>query len=295
MIDLHVHTKYSDGTDTVEELLKKAEELKIEYISITDHDNCKAYEELEKIKINDYYTGNIIPGIEIKCAYGSRLIELLGYNIDNKKMQEWANEFYKDKTKEKLQQKYFDILYEKCKELDLTIKAKQEIQFDSKVNWASVVIYNEIKQYSENYDKLPEDFFESFNVFSKKYCSDKTGHWYIDKTKDYPSVEEAAEIIKKCGGLVFAPHIYIYSWINNYDEHVKTLIEKYNIDGLECFHSEFNKEQMEEAIKIAEKYNLYISGGSDYHGSNKLDVKLAYGKDNIKVDSRYIQNWIDKR
>lgn len=295
MIDLHLHTKYSDGTDTVEELLKNAEELKIEYISITDHDNCKAYEELEKINVNNYYTGHIIPGIEIKCAYGSRLIELLGYNINTKKMQEWANEFYKDKTKEKLQQKYFDILYEKCKELDLSIKEKQEIQFDSKVNWASVVIYNEIKQYPENYNKVPEDFFESFNVFSKKYCSDKTGHWYIDKTKDYPSVEETAEIIKKCGGLVFAPHIYIYSWINNYEDHVKTLIEKYHIDGLECFHSEFNKEQMEEAVKIAEKYNLYISGGSDYHGSNKLDVKLAYGKDNINVNSKYIQNWVDKR
>lgn len=44
MIDLHIHTKYSDGTDTMEELLQKAEELNLKYISITDHDNCNALE-----------------------------------------------------------------------------------------------------------------------------------------------------------------------------------------------------------------------------------------------------------
>ena len=50
MIDLHIHTNYSDGTDTVEELLKKAEKINLQYISITDHDNCNAYKELEEIE-----------------------------------------------------------------------------------------------------------------------------------------------------------------------------------------------------------------------------------------------------
>ena len=43
-----------------------------EYISITDHDNCKAYKELENVDVRKYYTGKIIPGIEIKCSYKKR-------------------------------------------------------------------------------------------------------------------------------------------------------------------------------------------------------------------------------
>lgn len=60
MIDLHIHTDNSDGTDTVEELLKKAQNLKLEYISITDHDTCKAYEKLKEIDISKIFYGKII-------------------------------------------------------------------------------------------------------------------------------------------------------------------------------------------------------------------------------------------
>ena len=51
MIDLHIHTKYSDGTYTVKEVLQEAEKLGLKYISITDHDNCKAYDEFENYNI----------------------------------------------------------------------------------------------------------------------------------------------------------------------------------------------------------------------------------------------------
>ena len=56
MIDLHMHTTYSDGTDTVRELLKKAEGIGLEIISITDHNTCKAYYEMEKFKVKEIYS-----------------------------------------------------------------------------------------------------------------------------------------------------------------------------------------------------------------------------------------------
>ena len=101
MIDLHLHTNYSDGADSLVEILKKSEELKLEYISITDHDNCNAYEELSKIDVKKYYTGRIIPGIEIKCGYKGRLIELLGYNIDTKIINNFMKQYYKNNSKDK--------------------------------------------------------------------------------------------------------------------------------------------------------------------------------------------------
>lgn len=56
MIDLHMHTKYSDGTDDIITFLKKAEENKLEIISITDHNTVKAYFELDKINIKNYFS-----------------------------------------------------------------------------------------------------------------------------------------------------------------------------------------------------------------------------------------------
>ena len=94
MIDLHTHTKYSDGTDSIEEYLKKAEKQKLSYISITDHNTCKAYEMLEKLNIKEYYSGNIITGVELNTKVLSIPIEILGYKIDTKKMQKLIDENY---------------------------------------------------------------------------------------------------------------------------------------------------------------------------------------------------------
>ena len=63
-------------------------------------------------------------------------------------------------------------------------------------------------------------------------------------------------------------------------------------NGVECFHSTFNDEQIEELLKIAKENNLFISGGSDYHGVNKKNVDLAFGKGNLNIDADNIKNWI---
>ena len=112
MIDLHMHTTNSDGADSTEELLKKAESMKLKYISITDHDNCHAHEEIRDLGLEKLFSGKIITGIEMKCIYNGKSIEVLGYKYNLEKMSKWVKEFYKDKSKEKLQNKYFDKLYE---------------------------------------------------------------------------------------------------------------------------------------------------------------------------------------
>lgn len=294
MIDLHMHTNYSDGADSLSELLENAEKLKLDIISITDHDNCKAYKELKKQEIRNKFSGKIIPGIEIKCAYGKRLIEVLGYNIDTDKMQEWADKYYKDKTKDKLQSKYFNMLYEKCKKLELVMKDKDEIQFDSKTQWASVTIYNEIKSHPENEEKLPSDLWEEFNTFSKKYCGDPENIFYIDKTLDYPSLELVINKIKECGGFAFYPHLFIYKWATDRKLMIQELLEKYPVDGIECMHSDFSESEIEYLVNLCENEGYFMSGGSDYHGKNKVNIEMAIGKGNLKIQKEIISGWIDK-
>lgn len=292
MIDLHIHTTYSDGADILIEVLKKAEGINLEYISITDHDNCYAYNELKNIDVSKYYTGNIIPGIEIKCSYKGRLIEVLGYKINTDKMTDWVKEFYKDKTKPILQQKYFDLLYDKCLKMNLILSPKENIKFDCNKDWASVTIYNEIKSHVENKELVPEDMWENFNNFSKKYCGNPNHVLYIDKTADYPTLQESIDAIKKADGLVFLPHLFIHKWADNIEVLIDDILENYEIDGIECYHSEFNEENIEYLKKLCEERKYLMSGGSDYHGINKKGIELAVGKGNLKIDKKIIKDWI---
>lgn len=291
MIDLHIHTTYSDGADSLIEVLKKAEQNKLEYISITDHDNCNGYMEMKKIDVKEYYTGKIIPGIEIKCAHNGRLIEILGYKIDVDKMKKWCDEFYANKTKDILQQKYFDMLYNKCLEIGLYLSPKEMVEFDIKKDWASIAIYKEIKKHLENKNKVPEDFWNDFNTFSKKYCGDKTHTLYIDKSADYPSVKEAIEAVKKCDGLVFLPHLFIYKWADDIYALIEEILSTYKVDGIECYHSEFNSDNIQYLKKICKERNYLMSGGSDYHGKNKRGIEMAIGKGNMKIPTEIIKNW----
>lgn len=292
MIDLHMHSTNSDGTDTVIELLKKAEEKKLTYISITDHDNCNGYNELKKIDIKKYYGGTIIPGIEIKCSYGKNLIEVLGYKINTKKMSEWVKEYYKDKSRDKIQTKYFNILYDKCIKMGLVMQPKEQIDWNPKNDWASVTIYNEFKRHIENKEKLPQDLWEEFDTFSKKYCGDEKGFWFIDKTKDYPSLQEAIDVIKSCDGLVFLPHLFIYKWAKNKEKLIDDILNKYDIDGIECMHSSFSEEQIKYLIDLCNKRNYYKSGGSDYHGLNKKNIEMGIGKGNLQIPEEFVEEFI---
>lgn len=89
MIDLHIHTTYSDGTDSVIEVLRKAEKLGLKAIAITDHENCDAYKEIAKIDVGKYFSGRLLHGIELKARYTDRVIDVLGYNIDCEKMERY--------------------------------------------------------------------------------------------------------------------------------------------------------------------------------------------------------------
>jgi predicted metal-dependent phosphoesterase TrpH len=294
MIDMHMHTTYSDGADSLIEVLKKAESLKLEYISITDHDTCEGYKELAKLDVKKYFSGQIINGVEIKCAYKKRLIEILGYKVDPKVINNFMEKFHKTKSKEILQQKYFDILHERCKDMGLVMSKKEDIEFNPKTDWASIKIYNDIKAHEENKLKVPDNFWSEFNIFSKKYCGDVNYPLYIDKSEDYLQLDEAIKLVKDAGGLVFLPHIFIYKWAENKKKLLDDIVAEYDVDGIECMHSEFSQDDIDYLLNYTQKNHFYRSGGSDYHGKNKVGIEMAVGKGNLKIESYLIQDWVNK-
>ena len=90
MIDIHTHTTYSDGSSSVEEILKEANSANINIFSITDHNTIDAYDEVKKLRY--LFSGNIISGVEITTTYKGETIEVLGYGFDLDKMKKLLSE-----------------------------------------------------------------------------------------------------------------------------------------------------------------------------------------------------------
>ena len=140
----------------------------------------------------------------------------------------------------------------------------------------------EIKKHEENKKIVPEDFWENFNNFSKKYCGNKNHILYIDKTVDYPTLEEAIKSIKNAGGLVFLAHVFIYKWAENIYDFIDEILNNYNIDGIECYHSEFSEDNTKYLLELCRERQYFISGGID----------MAIGKGNLKIYKEIIEEWI---
>lgn len=250
-----------------------------------------AYSELKNMDVKKYFSGKIITGIEIKCAYKGRLIEVLGYDYDVEKMQKWIDEYYKDKQRDVIQTKYFNLLYDACEKMNLKMTPKEEIKWNPNNDWASFTIYNDFKRYEENKQKLPEDLWEDFTTFTKKYCGDLNSIFHIDKSKDYPTLDVAIKAIKDCGGIALMAHIFIYKWATNKEELINDIIENYDIDGFECYYTKFSQDQIDYIVDVCKQNNFCMSGGSDYHGNNKPDIRLGIGKGNLCVDENIIEQW----
>lgn len=295
MIDLHMHSNHSDGSNTVTEILEKAEKLNLKTISITDHDTCKAHIELRNIDVKKYYSGKIIPGVELRCFYKRRIIEVLAYNIEVDKMQNWLDEFYKDKGHAQVQKKYLSQLYKTCMELNLYMPKIEDIKWNPEGEWAARTIYREMKADERNKEKLPEDLWNDYENFRHKYCYNLENIFYIDKSEDLPGITQLLSVIKECGGLAFLPHIYVYKWAEDRKAFINELVDNYDIDGMECYYNNFTEEQSQYLIDLCKNKKLFMSGGSDYHGTKRPEVDMGTGKGNLNVPDEIVNDWIDKK
>ena len=88
------------------------------------------------------------------------------------------------------------------------------------------------------------------------------------------------------------PHLFIYKAIKDKEAFIQDIITNYDVDGLECYHSDFSNEEIQYLLDLTEKNNLLRSGGSDYHGINKQGIEMAVGKGNLKIEDSLVQNWI---
>lgn len=244
--DLHIHTTASDGQYSTGEIIKMSKELNLTTIAITDHDTIAGVKDLEKF---DIYNINIIKGIEIGALEGD-CYHVLGYNIEDK--DESLNKLCETLVQNRNTRKHRIIKYLNDLGVDITI---EEVEHVAGGNVIARPHFAQILQ-KKGYVVSREEAFTKYlacEAFKK-----------IERIK--PAIHECISVIKNAKGLAFLAHPITLNLKNEeLEAYIKELIG-YGLDGIECYYPLHTKEYRGYLIGLAKKYNLLISGGSDFHG-----------------------------
>jgi len=261
--DLHIHSNNSDGADSWQTILQSAEAANLKCISITDHDNCEVYFQIDDSK--KYFSGKIITGIEMQAYFKGLSIEILGYNFDIEKMQQYLQGLYLPFPKVNMME--LERLHAKCVALGMTFAPNIIQRYNSKIHYyATDYLHEEMRKFPQNKRLIPDaESWEHENIFFKRHTSNPNSPFYVDESDIVPAANKVIEIIRKAGGKVILPHVYQYE--ENTELVLSTLIE--SMDGLECFYPSFTDTQTKHLLDLCEKRNLMITGGSDYHGGKR--------------------------
>lgn len=256
-IDLHIHSVYSDGSNTVEEIVREAQRKQLSCFSICDHDTFKAYEELNVIP------SSLLLGIEVS-AYdykNHKEVHILGYGFKSTKhVKKLCDDTLEMLTSiafqqvQKIKEEGFDIAWE-----DVIAKAK-----------CSTSVY---KQHIMSV------------LVDKGYCTKISGELYrklfknggiCQLEKNYPDVRDVVEAIHKDYGYAIVAHPGIGQVYNHLSEYLK-----YGIDGIETYHSSHGEWMVKLLHEFATHYKLCETGGSDYHGDYGKQMEI--GECNVEM------------
>ncbi len=272
LIDLHIHTQYSDGMYSVKELLNFAERRGIEVLAFTDHDVLDANFEVRDMGARStIYGGKTINGCEIAVTFEGNKYEILAYDFDLDTLAKWENlnrDYQLTLEKERL--KSLVRIGER-----LGFKITKGLQFDPRYRTAQKTFFNDLSKYPENqklYDhygiKKSANFYRDFVVKPGAlfYCH--------DIMEQIPSIQTACQKVHDAGGVVTFAHAFKVYDEPNPKALIKRLASLNVLDGFECVHKKFTKENCLWLSNFCDKNKLLKTGGSDFHGDGfKIDGK----------------------
>jgi len=290
LIDIHIHSKYSsDGILSIDELLSKAEKNKLSYFSITDHNNVGAYKN-DVPKFRKIFSGKLISGVEINSHVNGTPVEILSYNHDINGMNEYLQTYFSDKKKVEIHKKNIDFLFSRANQLGLEYN-KNILKNNDIKTYADKLFLDEIKKYPNNKNKFPQEAWNNQKIFYRQYFTNPNNEfWCFDISSIYPNSNELIKKIHELNGFAFLAHPFEYKCqkrINLLDA-----VTKQKIDGIECYHLSSQGEKNKFLIDYAKKNNLFMSGGSDFHGTFTDRLNIIGDKDMpFEIRENVIINW----
>ena len=245
--DLHLHSRYSDGSLDIEQIAYIASKSSLKYISITDHDCLDSWNSLNII--SSKYNINIITGVELSCMdfKRNRKVHILCYNAEKTDALKSICKYVTD-SRADAGQKMTNIVLQKYNVIFGLLKKyasnngciyKQHIMHALMQSGYSTSVYGDLYSY----------------IFSKETPCGNIKVSYID-------VRDAIHTIKMAGGKAILAHPKCYNSFELMDE----LIDESMIDGIEVWHPSNLREDVEYIYSKVKENDLIATGGSDFHG-----------------------------
>ena len=243
LVDLHMHSTASDGTQPVEDLMKLAAQVGIKTLSLTDHDTTAALD--RAIEVGAALGLEVIPGIELSSEEGGE-IHVLGYFIQ-----------YKDEVFQKELERFrfgrygrAQLIVEKLAGIGLPLDWERVLQIagDAAPQRPHIAEAMKEKGYVENVK-------QAFDLYLYN-----DGPAYVEREKITPV--QAIELIQSVGGLAVLAHP---TYMKNLNEVLPKMVEA-GLTGMEVYYGHNTEEQVTSFADLAKKYNLVATGGSDWHG-----------------------------
>lgn len=284
-IDLHVHTNYSDGFDSIKEVLRKAKENNVGYISLVEHYNVSSYNEACQLAGDDIV---VIPGIELGA-------DMSKYFVPGQKNKHICHllGYYISKDICKLLDKYELDRYE-CVTNTISLLNSQGI----KIDLADVIANARDKKSIGRFDiALTLKALGYSKTATQAYGEylDHNGESYVQRKKLEP--EDLVRAIRKYGGVPVLAHP---KSLRLPKEELDVFIEKLvkaGLCGIEVYNPNNSEAKRKELLEYCEKYDLIPTCGSDYHGGNrKPKIEIGRGiNDNLLIDDKSIIEGLERK
>lgn len=268
LIDLHVHSNCSDGTYTPEELVAYALEKGLKAFALTDHDTTAGIARAQRAASG---TGlELIPGIELSTEYKGKDIHILGLGIDPE------NAYFQDQLLrfQNARNLRNEKMIEKLREhgIDITLEQMRACFPDSVWTRAHFARY----LFDHGYVK---EMWDAFDLYLGDHAP-----CFIPREKVTPF--QAVQLIHEGGGYAVLAHPLLYRLG---EEPLNLLVKALTgcgLDGIEAIYSTNRFSDEADMRQLARRYGLAITGGSDFHGSNKPSIDLGCGKGNLRIPYR---------
>lgn len=272
-IDLHVHSNFSDGTFTPTELVQYGLEKKLSAIALTDHDSMDGI--FEAIEASKNTSIQVIKGIELSTAYKGKDIHILGLfvNPDDKVFAKKLSSFQEARNirNKKMIQNFENAGFH------ISVDKMADSFGDSQLTRAHFARY----LLNHNYVKSMREAFE-------RYLNEDSPY-YVPREKITPI--QAVTLLLENKAIPVLAHPVLYRFTEHELETLIGELKETGLVGLEAIHSENTPTDEDNMKKIANRFDLLISGGSDFHGSNKPGLDLGTGRGNLSIPETILDDF----
>lgn len=272
-VDLHIHSTFSDGSETPEKIVSICKEKNLKVAALTDHNTYKGHKDFLSACEKEGIIG--IPGIELTSKYDGKEIHVLGYFSPKKDMSEASLlnrtiDTYQKSKKTQLDMTIYNLSEEFPK---LSIEGFHEFIKDNKgtINRVHLARYMKANGCVEEID----DAFDEYLYEGSPYMSERTSI----------TVKEAIDAIHEAGGVSVIAHLGEYKFS---EESVLAKFIDYCInlgmDGVELLHVHNDTKVQRSIINLTKSKNLFYTVGSDFHGKNKKNQIGEFSFEKIEED-----------